>query len=77
MFMYLTDQLLYVYEQSELMNIPYSAAKRQKIESVPVQPDPTTKRKSMDQSVSGQRPSSKRYVDSCFMSHRRFMTHSL
>ena len=34
-------------------------AKRQKIESVPVQPDPL-KRKSMDQSVSGQRPSSKR-----------------
>jgi len=35
-------------------------AKRQKIESVPVQPDPSSKRKSMDQSVSGQRPSSKR-----------------
>ena len=49
-------------------------AKRQKIESVPVQPDPTSKRKSMDQSISGQRPSSKRYVDSCFMTHRRFMT---
>ena len=38
-------------------------AKRQKIESVPVQPDPSSKRKS---NVSGQMPSSKRYFDSDF-----------
>jgi len=50
----------YTPEQKSRIQELIQEAKRQKIESAPVQPDQGSKRKSMDQSVSGQRPPGKR-----------------
>ena len=62
----------YTPEQKSRIQELIQEAKRQKIESAPVQPDQGSKRKSMDQSVSGQRPPGKRYVyESLNMSHQR------
>jgi len=62
----------YTPEQKSRIQELIQEAKRQKIESAPVQPDQGSKRKSMDQSVSGQRPPGKRYVyESSNMSHQR------